>query len=213
MGRQRFFGNKAHGVIFISGGAAFDILDTEVIVIGNKTYEWDVAGDGVVGGNVAVDISGDTSAADAIATLVGVINGDKPQTPVTAAIHPLNADCAKIISDNRGAAGNQIFTTDMGTGTSSISGTGLMQYGENGGSQTEQRNDYTVEFEDISALGVVIDTGAQTPRFPNIEVRSSAGAPIAWDGKVVVVGTELHLDQTGAVDLSEGDVITWGSWE
>lgn len=213
MGRQRFFGNKAHAVIFVSGGAAYDLVDTEVIVFLNKTYEWDVNGTGVTPGNVAVDVSGDTSAADAIATLVGVINGDKPSTPVTAAIHPLFADCAVVIADNRGAAGNMVFTTTMVTGTSSISGTGLMQYGENGGSQTEFRNDYTVEAEDISALGVVIDTGAQTPRFINVEVRTSVGAPKAYDGKVVVVGSEIHLDQTGAVDLVAGDIITWGCWE
>ena len=213
MGRQRFFGNKAHGVGFISGAAAFDIADAEVIVIGTKTYEWDVAGDGVVGGNIAVDISGDTSAAEAVATLIGVINANKPAVPVTAKVHPKFADCFTIIADLRGAAGNMIFTTTMATGTSSISGTGLLEYGENGGSQTEGRGEYVFQTEDLAALGFVIDTGLQTPRFKTCEVRSSTGVFKAYDGAVALVGAEIQGDQAGAVDLVVGDVINWGAWE
>jgi hypothetical protein len=212
MGRQRFFGNKAHGVIYISGTTAYDIADGEVIVIGDKTYEWDVAGDGVTAGNVQVDISGDTSAADAIATLVGVINANKPSIPVTAAIHPGFADCAKVIADNRGAAGNLVFTTTMATGTSSITGSGNLQYGENGGSQIEARGTYTVEAEDVLATTICIDTGLASPRFADLTIRT-AGVDLAWDGALTIVGAEIRLDQAGSNDWSAADVITWTAWE
>jgi hypothetical protein len=212
MGRQRFFGNKAHGLISIGGGATHDLADGDLITIGDVTYEIDEAADGVTGGNVAVDTSGDTTATQAAATLLGVINANKPSVPVTATAHPGNADIVLIVADNRGGAGNMVFTATFAN-TSTISGSGLLQYGENGGSQIEARGQYDVEAEDVTATVVVIDTGLTSPRFPTVEIRDSAGDFKAWDGALSVVGGQLRLDASGTTDLAAGDTIVWGAWE
>lgn len=215
MGRQRFFGNKAHGLISISGGAAYDIVDGEIITIGNKIYEWDVVGDGVTAGRIAVDISGDTSAAEALITLLAIINANKPTpTGVTAEAHPGNADLCLIIADKRGISGNMTFTTTMVTGTSSITGSGNMQYGENGASQIEARGEYIVEAEDVLATEVVIDTGLNTARFYKLQIYASDGTVKVWDGALTLDGNKrLVLDQAGSTDWIAGDIIRWEGWE
>lgn len=58
------------------------------------TFEFDPAGDGVAGGNVAVDISGDVTAAQVATKLAGVINAQealgninvRADTPITGAV-------------------------------------------------------------------------------------------------------------------------------
>lgn len=212
MGRQRFFGNKGHGVIFIGGAATHDLADGDLINIGNKTYEIDEAADGVTAGNIAVDTSGDTTAAQAVATIVGVINANKPSVPVTALAHPGDSDHILITADARAAAGNMVFTATF-SATSTITGSGLLQFGEDGGSQVESRVEYIAEAEDVSATMIVIETGMNSPRFADVTVRDAGGAVVAWDGDLVVSGSQIRIDNGGAVDWVDGSVLTVTYWE
>ena len=215
MGRQRFFGNKGHGVIFISEAIGVaDVVDGEVIVIGTKTYEFD--DDASVGaGNILVDMSGAPDGATVEATLVAAINANKPSVPVTAVAHPGNpavSGCVLISADARAGAGNMVFTTTMATGTSAISGAGLLEFGEDGGSQVESRVEWVVSPEDVLATMIAIETGMNSPRFADATVRTAAGVVKAWDGALTVVGSQIRL-AIGAVAWAATDVVTVTYWE
>lgn len=212
MGRQRFFGNKGHGVIFIGGAATHDLADGDIFQIGTKIYEIDELADGVVAGNIAIDTSGDTTAAQAVATIVGVINANKPSVPVTALAHPGDSDHILITADARAGAGNMVFTATFAN-TSTITGTGLLQFGEDGGSQVESRMDYIAEAEDVTATMIVIETGMNSPRFADVTVRTSAGVEVAYNGAVVVSGSQIRIDNSGTTDWAAGDVLTVTYWE
>lgn len=55
----------------VDGGDTFELDDGENPAV---TFEYDVAGDGVSGGNVAIDVSGDTTADDVRDTTIAAIN-------------------------------------------------------------------------------------------------------------------------------------------
>lgn len=217
MGRQRYFGNRAHGLIFISEAATVaDVVDGEVIVIGNKTYEFDVAGDGVAGGNVLVDATGTPTAAALRATLIAAINANKPTIPVSAVVcftEPALTGCIVIQADAEGDAGLLVFTTTMATGTSAIDGTGLLQGGENGSSQKEWRHCRIVEAEDVLLAGMQFDTGLDSPRFSTAVVRDTNGVVVAWDGELTIVGREVRMDNSGSVDFEAAHSVVLECWE
>lgn len=217
MGRQRYFGNRAHGVIFISEAATVaDVADGEIITIGNKVYEFDVAGDGVAGSNVLVDATGTPTAAALRATLLAAINANKPTIPVTAVVgfaEPALTGCIIVEADAEGDAGNMVFTTTMVTGTSAIDGSGLLQGGENGASQKEWRHNRIVEAEDVLVAGLQFDTGLTSPRFATAVVRDAGGMVIAWDGDLTIVGREIRMDNGGSVDWATGYSVTVQCWE
>ncbi len=217
MGRQRYFGNRSHGLIFISEAATVaDVVDGEIITIGNKVFEYDVAGDGVAGSNVLVDATGTPTAAALRATLITAINANKPSIPVTAVVshtEPALTGCIVIEADAEGDAGAIVFTTTMATGTSAIDGGGTLQGGENGSSQKEWRHTRVVEAEDVLHAGMQWDTGLTSPRFTIVDVRTAAGAVIAWDGLLTIVGREVRMDNSGSIDWSAGDVVVVQCWE
>lgn len=213
MGRSRFFGNKGHGVMFIGGAATHDLADGDFFQLGDKIFEIDEAADGVVAGRIAIDTSGDVTAAAAVLTIIGVINGNKPVTPLTAEVHPGDADHILLIADKRGGAGNMVYTATFAN-TSTITGSGNLQFGENGASQIMARNEYIVEAEDASATQVVIDTGLTTARHYKLQIYSSAGVEKAWDGALILDSNKrLILDNSGAVDWIDTDIIRWEAWE
>ncbi len=216
MGRQRYFGNRAHGVIIIEETVAVaDVVDGELITIGNKVFEFD-DDSSVSGSNVLVDMSGSPTAQAVRATLITAINANKPSIPVTAVVghtEPALTGVIIIEADAEGTAGNQIFTTTMATGSSAIDGTGLLQGGENGASQKEWRHDRAVEAEDLTAAGMQFDTGLTSPRFAIAQVRTAAGAIIAWDGLLTISGREVRMDNSGSVDFAVGNVVVVQCWE
>lgn len=218
MGRQRYFGNRAHGVIIIEETAAVaDVVDGEVIVLGNKTFEFDDDAS-VTGSNILVDMSGSPTAQAVRATLLALINANKGTIPVSAVVghtEPANTGVIILEADAEGDAGLIVFTTTMATGApaSSIDGTGLLQGGENGSSQKEWRHCRAVEAEDVTAAGMQFDTGLDSPRFATAQFRTAAGAIIAWDGLLTVVGREVRLDNSGSVDFAATDVVVVQCWE
>ena len=216
MGRQRYFGNRAQGVIFISETASVaDVVDGEIITIGNKVFEFD--DDAVVSGsNVLVDMSGSPTAAAVRATLIAAINANKPSIPVSAVVgfaEPALTGCIIIQADAEGDAGHIVFTTTMITGTSAIDGLGLLQGGENGSSQKEWRACRIVEDEDVLVAGLQFDTGLDSPRFATAVVRDANGVEIAWDGELTRVGREVRMDNGGSVDWAAGHEVVVQCWE
>lgn len=216
MGRQRYFGNRAHGVIVISEAATIaDVVDGEIITIGNKVFEFDDDAS-VSGSNVLVDMSGSPTAQAVRATLIAAINANKPSIPVSAVVghtEPALTGVIIIEADAEGDAGNMVFTTTMATGTSAIDGTGLLQGGENGASQKEWRHSRAVEAEDVTAAGMQFDTGLASPRFADAHFRTAAGTIIAWDGLLTIDGREVRMNNSGSVDFAAGDVVVVICWE
>lgn len=204
MGRVRFFGTKAQGAIRIADYA--NILDGEAVVIGNKTYEWD-DDDAVDGSNVKVTIGGsDAACVDALRI---AINANKPTVAVTAVEDAKDNTTLRIVADEIGAAGNiALSETTVDADAVTVSGATLVG-GENGGSQRESRGTYTVTAIDVSADNIDIETGLESPRFPQVECRTSAGVPKAATYEVTMDGSHIRLNFAGATDPAAGDKIFW----
>lgn len=208
MGRVLYKGNRSYGFVRIGNHAG--LADGNLIVIGNKTYEWD-SGGGVGGGNVAVTI-GANAAAD-ITNLIAAINANKPSIPVSAYVDPLDTAVARIEADAEGANGNLAFTETMGDAANIISGTGLLEYGENAGHQHTVRGEHVVTTADVTIGNIMISTGLSTPRYFDISFRASTGAFKGVTALVTFAGTRIRVDQDGATSYAAGDIIRWEAWE
>lgn len=208
MGRVRFWGVKAQGSIRIADFA--NILDGETIVIGNKTYEWDDDAS-VTPGRVAVTIG--ASDAACITNLIAAINANKPTPPVTAAVDSKDANTCRLTCDKVGTSGNMALTESTVDADAVVVSGATLVGGENGGSQRDARGQYTVTDIDVSADQLVIETGLQSPRFVEVQLRTSAGVPKAHTAEVTVSGSKIVLNFAGATDPAAGDVATWEAWE
>jgi len=210
MSRYKFFGGKAVGAIQIKDYA--NLVDNEVIVIGDKTYQWnDTEGD-IDEGNVWLDRgAGITTNALAAAEVIAKINANKPTVPVTAVIDPKDTATVHIYADGRGAAGNLEFTTDMSDSGNTIAAeSDLLADGENGGNEILHRGNYTVTAIDVLADNIMIETSLPgTPTHVFVEVRGSTGIPKYHTAKVTVSGTKIRLNFDGATDPAADDVVTW----
>lgn len=215
MGRFRFNGLKAQGAICIKDYAS--LLSGELITIGNKVYEFRTSGS-ASGSHIQVNVG--ASNALTITALITAINANKPtnaagvaSAPATAVVDPVDTSVCRIYADSRGAAGNMIFTTTMADSDNVITGSGLLEYGENAGEQTLHRGSYVVSAIDVLALSIVIETGLTTPRDATVETYGSTGAKKTSTALKTVSGTKILLDFTGATDHVAGDVIVWSAWE
>lgn len=206
MGRNRFLGALAQGAFDLANNT---ILDGETFSIGGKVYEFDDDAS-VSGTNVLVTIGG--TAALTAAEMVSKINANKPTPGVTAAVDSKRDTTVRLKADSRGAAGNLALAETVADAGFTKSGS-TMVGGENGGTQTEHRGQYTVTDIDVLADQIVIETGLGTPRFPDVSVRSSAGVPKAHTAEISIVGTTIKLNFAGATDPAAGDVVTWEAWE
>lgn len=220
MARNRFLGIPSLGAIFFSENAAVaDVVDGEVIVIDDKTYEFD--DDASVGaGNVSVDIS-DTPTSAVLATrLVAAIGANQPTVPITAYVDPsppVNTAGVHLEAGDAGAAGNVTFTTTMATGTSAIASVDdKIVQGENAGTQTEHRGVYIVHAVDVLLEKVIIPTGLQTvkPNQYEVHARTSVGANIAFtDQATIINNNRIMIAKTGGTNLAAGDIVIWNTWE
>lgn len=204
MGKQRFLGLKAQGLIKFASNT---LLDTETITIGNKVYEWDNNA-AVTAGRVLVTIGG--SATLSAAALLAAINANKPTPPVTAVLDAKTATIVRLVADARGIAGNMTVSetvADAGITVTSLIG------GEAGGTQTEARGEYVVLDEDVVADNIDIATGLTSPRFEQVEVVDSTGLTKAHTALVTVSGGFIRINFAGATDLVAGDKVRWSCWE
>ena len=72
----------ASGTLSFAGGT---IADGDTVTIDSTTLEFDLAGDGVAGGNIDVDIA-DSSAATASTALANAINNDATLSALVTAV-------------------------------------------------------------------------------------------------------------------------------
>jgi hypothetical protein len=207
MARVRYLGGIAQGAVRIGDHA--NLADGETIEIGDKTYEWDNNAS-VGAGNVTVTIGAD--AAGDIVNLRNAINANKPSVPVTAAVDPIDTAVCRINADAQGSAGNLALATDMADADNIISGA-AMTGGENAGTQTVGRGAYTVTALDVAAGSILIPTGLATPRFFQLDARSSTGLEKAITSLSVIDGGDIKVDFDGATNPVAGDVIYWDAWE
>jgi len=98
-----------------------NLIDGETVVLTGVdgtvyTFEFDVAGDGVGGGNIQVNVSADVTAIDVAVTLAGVIDatGDFAATPSGALVYATQ--------DDPGAAGNIPLAETVADGGFLVSG-------------------------------------------------------------------------------------------
>lgn len=208
MSRYKFFGAKAVGSIQIKDNA--NLADAEVIVLGDKTYEWnDTEGD-VVEGRVWLDRTVGTDAL-AAAELITKINANPPTKSVTAVIDPKDNTTVRLYADARGAAGDIAFTTTMGDSNNIIAAvSNKLADGENGGNELLHRGEYTVTALDVLADNVMLETSLPNgPSFFMVQCRTSAGLIKAITALFTVSGTKIRCDFAGATDPAAGDTITW----
>ena len=86
--------------------AKANLIDGETVTIAGKTYEFDVAGDGVTGGNVAVDVSAATTAVTVALALAGAISSEGDCSVVWDGL----TDTLGLVNLTPGAAGNVTIT-------------------------------------------------------------------------------------------------------
>src|SRR3990167_5215792 len=106
----------AHAFGTVQTVAKANFVDTETLTLhdgyGSRVFEFDVAGDGVTAGRVAVNISGDTTAAQTAATLVTAINGATHTDGTVFAMTARHVATGLIYleCDNAGTIGNQAIS-------------------------------------------------------------------------------------------------------
>lgn len=206
MGRILFNGGRLIGAVQIGNNGA--LADAMLVTIGDKTYEWDNGG-GVTPGNVAVTIGGD--AATSAVNLKNAINANKPTTPVTASIDPVNTGTVRLEADANGyPAGGVALTTTM-TGANIISGA-VMTGGENEGNISHARGKHTVTALDVAAGNIMIHTGLVSPDVFLAQCRTAAGAQRFIDSLVTINGEYLQIDFNAGTDPVAGNVIHWDVW-
>ncbi len=112
---------KATGTITCPTFANLD--DNDTITIGDgigapKVFEFDTAGDGASGSNIAVDVSGETTAAEVAAVLAAAITANMPNITVVD-----NADgTLSLTNDVPGAAGNVTITEAITHASGAVTG-------------------------------------------------------------------------------------------
>ena len=71
---------------------------------------------------------------------------------------------------------------------------------------------YSATAADVTATTVVFITPEAQPTGYMVTVRTSAGAAVAWDGAVALGDGTITVDNTGAVDWADTDVINVLFW-
>ncbi|KKN66408.1 hypothetical protein LCGC14_0472300 [marine sediment metagenome] len=176
------------------------VVDGETVTVGAEVYEFDDDAS-VVAGNILVDVTGDLTAANALAKLTLAINasgksGVRAEDPVDGVNMDLIAQKAH---DNVSA--NVALAETIGNGAIDTA----MQFGKKGTPPMKLTRS-------PSALEVV--AGRMKWFFDRevsavqVHVRTTAGVVKAWDGGDGFNDTEVTLDNGGAVDWVATDRVT-----
>lgn len=186
----------ANALIQITGVVA----DGQTVTVGAEVYEFDDDA-AVTAGNIAVDVTGDLSAANALAKLTLAINASgKSGVRAFDPVDGVNMDLiAKVAHDNVSA--NVALAETMTNGAIDT----VMQEGKKGTPPMKLTRS-------PSALEV---TAARMKWFfdrevthVQVHVRTAAGVVKAWDGADGFNDTEVTLDNAGAVDWVATDLVT-----
>ncbi|MCE5281953.1 MAG: hypothetical protein LLG93_07600 [Deltaproteobacteria bacterium] len=201
------FGSKAQGAVRVGSNAG--LADGELVVIGDKTFEWDNNA-AVTPGNILVTIGG--SEAASITNLIAALTANPPSVPVEAHVDAIDNKVARLVATARGALSNVVFTTTMANPANIIAPTGgNLAGGSNPGRRTIARGSHVVTALDVAAGACSIETSLQNaPTAIQVEVRSAAGLLKAVTSLVTVDAQKrIIVDFDGATNPVAGDVIQY----
>jgi len=208
-------GTNSVGYFYFSGG----VLDTETLVIGGYTYEFDTNGV-YTAGNIPVDVSAGVTAALATAALVATLNA-QAASPVSAA--NLTGDVCGLYVDDVGS--NLIALSAAGTPNATASAA-AMTNGSDDATQTILFDTYTVTAQDVTtwAAGDAIPIASGTfangaPQFmgtplllnatDQIVIYTTANMVFTWT-QISGYRYQLSVLDTAA-DLANTDTISWSA--
>lgn len=201
-------GGIAQGAVRIGDHA--NLSDGEVIVIGNRTFEWDNNA-AVTAGNITVTIGAD--AAGDISNLVDAINANPPQDGnslqlVEAYIDTVDTAVARLKGTRQSAECNVALTTDMADADNVVSDATLLD-GENDTVQEIASGRRTVTALDVSGGAVVIELPFADPSMVQVQAKSATGLIKAITDLVTVVDDAIVIDADGATNLAATDTVDW----
>jgi hypothetical protein len=213
MGRFEYEGGVSVGAVRIGDHANLNL--GEVIVLGDKTFEWDDGG-GVGAGNIAV-IKGGNAAADITALKAAIdaaaIGGFSAGTLVETIIDSVDSATLRILGKEPGDRGNLAFTTTMADADNKIAATAnKLSHGENAANKKFQSGAYIVTALDVAAGSILIPTGLTAPTRRQIDCWSATGLQKSLTTLFTLVGKNIKGDFDGATDPVAGDEIDWSVW-
>lgn len=176
------------------------VSDAETVTVGAEVYEFDDDAS-VVAGNILVDVSGDLSAANALAKLTLAINasgrsGVRAEDPVDGVNMDLIAQKAH---DNVSA--NVALAETMANGAIDTA----MQLGKKGTPPMKFTRSPSALEVVATRMKWFFDREVSAVQ---VHVRTTAGVVKAWDGADGFNDTEVTLDNGGAVDWVATDRVT-----
>lgn len=189
----QFPGLLAYGVLRV----AANVADGETVTIGADVYEFDT-GDGVTEGNIAVDVSGGVTPADATDALVAAINASSTEA-VTA--QDISDNQVLVVADAPGAVTLDL-DTDM-QGADNGWDAEAMHGGEAAGLKRAVRVAHVPNAVELALDRVLIPLGF-APAAAIVQVRVTAsGDMLAWSGTTLLRSTEQRVDLINAGDAND----------
>lgn len=206
MGETVFPGTKSFGAARISDHA--NLLDGEVIVIGDQTYEFNSVEGDIEEGNIWVDPGADEE--EAIANFVDAVTENPPSPQIDAYVDPIDAKVARLEAHDVGTPGNIAFTTTFSDGGNIIAASSdLLTGGERAKLTHVASGRHTVTVLDVLAGSVMIPTKLTAPKILSIQVFSSVGVLKAVTTKWGTSTTRIKGDYDGGTNPAQDDVVAW----
>jgi hypothetical protein len=210
MATKLYGGSKGYGAVRI--GAFASLIDTEIITIGNKVYEWDNNA-AVTAGRKLVTIG--ASDAACATNLAAAINAEPPtQHAVVAYVDPVDTKLVRIETVGAADVGLMTFTTTMAHVSNTIAAVANKLAGaESQRNRVEDDGEYIVTAQDILAGNIMIPTKLQTPRRARFQCYTTDGdlKVITW--RKTISTTRIKITANGATAPIQGDVIVWNASE
>lgn len=182
---------------------ASNVADTETVLVGSQTYEFDRAANGVVAGRIPVVGHADDTPNNALTALETTINAD-PNSEVNAI--KISANELLVISKTPGQ--KSIQCSETLAGVNNAWGAANTYGGRKAGTRTYSKLRRVPTAQEV-ALGVMHFIFDFTPVLQDIRVVSTAtpGVSVAWDGAVTISGRRLTIDNAGATDWTTSHTI------
>lgn len=188
-----------HGTATLALGA--NVADGETVTIGTTVFEFDTDDD-VTEGNVLVDVSGGVTPAAAATALEAAINA------ASLAVTAKKVGTAVVVIHD--LPGQTLATTETlaGGGNAWSSATLIGGTAPSDKIHVPVTQTHTATAADVTAGVIAMGFGAPVEAV-EVSVRTAAGIPKAWVGAVTVDSHLVVVDNSGATDFAENDVVTF----
>jgi hypothetical protein len=187
---------------------AANVADTETVVIGQDTYEFDRAANGVTAGRIAVTAHADDTPTNATDALIAKINTSG--TERVTAVDIGNNEILLVATD---VGAIVIPCTETMAGTNNAYAANAM-YGGSGIANTRQETAPrfpTTQEVNLGNLHFYFDFTVKQA-IPSVIV-TSTGTVKKWDGNYTITGPRVTLDNTGSTDWATTDTVTVTAFE